>query len=595
MEVIRAMRRLLTVHERRQVRVVVLLAMVTAVVQTVAVFSIMPFMAVVTSSGGAENAVVQRVSSIFGLESRRSLMIATGATVLGLVLFANILAALSLRRLQLTAWNINHYLSRRLLAVYLHRPYSWFLQRHSSGLSQNLLGEVTVVIQSGLVPLMNVAVRGSEALLVVLLLLIVDPKLTLAAGATIGVVYLLMYRGVRMIQERLGEERAEMAGRRYRVVTEATGGVKEIKSLGAEDEFVRRFGETGPSFVRSKAWSAMLSEVPRYLLEVLSFGTVLAIFLVLLLSGRELQEILPLLVLFGFAGYKLVPSFHQVFSSASRVKFALSSIRTIQADLTEDVGGRQGAESDLIRIERMLEVDRVTLVYPETSDPALDDVSVSIGAGERIGVVGPTGAGKTTFVDVLLGLLLPDEGTIRVDGKPLDMERMGRAWRANVGYVPQSIFLSDDTIARNIAFGVPRERVDHDRVRRVAAMAQLHDFIAELPQGYDTTVGERGVRISGGQRQRIGVARALYREPSLLLFDEATSALDGPTEEALMHAIYGLGKERTMVIVAHRLQTVKRCDRILLLRDGRLADQGTFEELLERNELFRVMASGVAL
>jgi ABC-type multidrug transport system fused ATPase/permease subunit len=248
-----------------------------------------------------------------------------------------------------------------------------------------------------------------------------------------------------------------------------------------------------------------------------------------------------------------------------------------------------------VRISRELELDDVTLTYPDQEEPALAGLSTRIARGEWVGVVGPTGAGKTTLVDILLGLLIPDQGIIRVDGRPLDMREEARSWRAGVGYVPQSIFLSDDSIALNIAFGVAQEEVDRERVHEVAALAQLDEFIRRLPDGYDTLVGERGVRISGGQRQRIGVARALYRDPSLLLFDEATSALDGPTERGLMQAVYGLGEERTLVIVAHRLQTVKRCDRILLLQDGRLADEGEFEALMERNELFRVMARGVEL
>lgn len=596
MEVIRALGRLLTESERRQVRRVLVFAMITAVVQTLAVFSIMPFMAVVTAgAGGGESEIVQRVGSWFSLESRRALLMATGGSVLGLVVLANVLAALSLRRMQLTAWNINHYLTRRLLAVYLRRPYSWFLHRHSSDLSQNLLGEVTIAIQSGLLPAMNAVVRGSEALLVLVLLLVVDPKLTVVAGVVVGGAYLLLFLGVRAVQERLGEERARMAGRRYRVVTEAVGGIKDIKALGAEDEFVERFESTGPSFVRTKAWSAMLAEVPRHLLEILSLGTVLSIFLVLLLSGQGLREVLPILVLFGFAGYKLVPSFHQVFSTTSRVKNALPAIRRIRADLAALIPHRETRELEPVRISRELELDDVTLTYPDQEEPALAGLSTRIARGEWVGVVGPTGAGKTTLVDILLGLLIPDQGIIRVDGRPLDMREEARSWRAGVGYVPQSIFLSDDSIALNIAFGVAQEEVDRERVHEVAALAQLDEFIRRLPDGYDTLVGERGVRISGGQRQRIGVARALYRDPSLLLFDEATSALDGPTERGLMQAVYGLGEERTLVIVAHRLQTVKRCDRILLLQDGRLADEGEFEALMERNELFRVMARGVEL
>lgn len=599
MEVIHGLRRILSSAERRQVRGVVALAVLTGLVQTLAVFSIMPFMAVVTDPAGSmRTEVAARAMSLLGIETSRGLMVASGAGVLALILLANGLGALSLRRIQLTAWNINHYLTRRLLAVYLERPYPWFLDRHSSGLTQNLLNEVGMVVQSALMPLMRASVRGAEGVLMILLLLVIDPVLTLGAGTAMGLAYLLTYWGTRVFQERLGAERTQTTGMRYRVATEALGGVKEIKALGAEEEFIRRFAETGPRWVRAKAWTNVLAELPRFALEVLSLGTVLVVFLVLALSGTGLEDMLPTLVLFGFAGYKLVPSFHQVFVGASQATNAVPAIRTVRAELEEEVEGPPpgaGRPAEPVRITRAIELDRVTFSYPGASAPALREICARIPAGERVGVVGPTGAGKTTLVDVLLGLLVPESGEIRVDGEVLDMRERGRGWRAGVGYVPQSIFLSDDTIANNIAFGVSEAEVDRERVERAAARAELDPLVRRLPEGYDTPVGERGVRLSGGQRQRIGIARALYRDPSLLLLDEATSALDGATEEAVMESVYGLERERTVVIVAHRLTTVEPCDRILLLEGGRLVGEGSFDELMETSDLFRVMASGVVV
>lgn len=598
MEVIRGLRRILSSGERRQVRHVLTLALVTGLVQTLAVFSIMPFVAVVTDPATAmESTVATRLGPLLGLDTARELTVAAGAGVLLLVLAANALGALSLRRVQLAAWNINHYLTRRLLALYLHRPYPWFLDRHSSGLNQRLLSEVGTVVQAGLVPLMTAAVRGAEGILMVLLLLVVNPVLTLAAGAAMGLAYLLTYTGMKVIQERLGAQRTHATGARFRLTTEALGGMKEIKALGAEEEFIRRFEETGPSWVRSRAWTNILTELPRFALEVLSLGTVLAIFLFLVLTGRPLQDMLPTLVLFGFAGYKLVPSFHQVFVGASRAANAAPAVRMIEEELDEEVDGPPPptAPVDPVRVDDGVELRDVTYTYPDASAPSLDRISTRIPRGSRIGVVGPTGAGKTTLVDVLLGLLVPEEGEIRVDGRALDMRERGPDWRAAVGYVPQSIFLSDDTIANNIAFGVSEADVDRERVREVASRAELDPLVEQLPEGLETRVGERGVRLSGGQRQRIGIARALYGDPWLLLLDEATSALDGATEQAVLRSIYGLERERTVVIVAHRLATVEPCDRILLLDDGRLVAEGSFDHLIEASDLFRVMARGVAV
>jgi len=596
MDLIPALRRILTADERRMVRRVLGIAILTAVVQTLAVFSIMPFMALVTGLGGAPGAqVLSDLGRRVGIDDPRRLFIAAGGLVLTFVLVANTLGALSLRRVHLVAWNIHHYMSQRLLSIYLRLPYLWSLDRHTARLGQNLLGEVGMVVQAALVPLMTAAVRGMESLLIVGMLLVLDPVLTLASGAAIGGAYVVIFLAARRLQERLGKERARTDERRYRLVVESLGGVKEIKSLGAEQEFIRRFGETGPSFVHAKAWSQVIAELPRYLLEVLSLGTVLAIFLGLVLWGTSLEAALPKLVLFGFAGYKLVPSLHQVFAALSQTRFAMESVRTIEEHfrLAGDVEPMQAGSPGTLPFERSLEFRDTSFAYPKTEAPALRALSFSIAAGEFIGVVGPTGSGKTTLVDVMLGLLVPQGGQILVDGRPLDLATAGWAWRQSIGYVPQSIFLSDDTITRNIAFGVRDDDIDHERVRLVARHAQVAEFVDELPNGFDTPVGERGVRLSGGQRQRIGLARALYRDPPLLLLDEATSALDGATEASVMSAIYGLERERTVVVVAHRLQTVDRCDRILLLDRGCLVDQGTFAQLRERNDLFRVMARGV--
>ncbi len=595
-EVITRLRQLLTEDERKHVRGVMVFAVITGLFQMLAVMSIMPFMALVSDPmANAETPLALRAREMFGLESPRQLLIGAGSGVLFLVVVANVLAALSLRRVQLTAWNINHFLSRRLLAVYLQRPYPWFLERHSGGLSRNLLEEVRLVVLMGLVPLMSATVRGVEAVFLLGLLLVVDPRLTLAAAGVIGGSYLAIYFSLRMVQERLGETRSRATKIRFQVATEAMGGIKEIKSLGAQEEFLRRFGETGPPYVRAEAWSRVLSEVPRHLLEVLSLGTVLSIFLFLTLNGSSLEETLPVLVLFGFAGYKLVPSFHQVFTGASQAKYALPSIMEISADLEETgeapAGREPGVGVEPLRIDESVELSDVTVTYPGAEVPALEGISLRIAKGARLGVVGPTGSGKTTLVDVLLGLLPPQAGELRVDGVSLgeaDME----AWRCGLGYVPQSIFLSDDTVAQNIAFGLRIEDIDREKVQRSAALAELDDFIRGLPEGYDTKVGERGVRLSGGERQRIGIARALYRDPSLLLLDEATSALDGVTEKSVMDSIFSLERERTVVIIAHRLATLRGCDRIVLIERGRLVADGTWDELLDTSDLFRVMARG---
>ncbi len=591
MEAFRRIYRLLTEEERGKIRGVLALAIAAALLETAAVLSVLPFMVVVADPiGFLDHPVALWADETFGIWRARDLLLIGGSGVLLLVVGANALGALSLRRLQLTVWNVNHFLSLRLLQSYLSRPYTWYLTLNTSRLNRNILDEVRQVVQGVLSPLLYTTVRGVSAVFLVILLIVVDPGMTLVAGAVLGVAYAGIYLAVRALQERLGTIRSEAAAVRFQVATEAMGGFKEVKSLGAEQEFVRRFEETGPPFVRSTAWSTVISELPRHILEVLAVGTVLAILLFLLTTGRELEEALPVLALFAFAGYKLVPAFHQVFTGATMARFYLSSLRELEEDLAvATLPPPTFSQVDPLHMEGEMRLEGVTFRYDEAPRPALDGVSFTIRKGERVGIVGPTGSGKTTLVDVLIGFLVPDSGVVKVDGEPISHEGWAR-WRAAVGYVPQSIFLLDDSIAGNVSFGTPASAATDEKVREALRMAALDPLVNELPEGVGTMVGERGVRLSGGQRQRIGIARALFRNPSLLLLDEATSALDSRTEREVMDAVFGLGRECTVVIVAHRLSTLARCDRILVMDWGSVVAEGGWGELLETSELFRVLA-----
>jgi ATP-binding cassette, subfamily B, bacterial PglK len=592
MDALKRLLRLLVPAEKAQLRRVLALAVLAGLLEMIAVLSVLPFMAAVASpSAMMAHPVAEWAGATFGLTESRDLLLVSGLGVLLLVLVANAAGVLRLRMVLLSTHNIKHFLSRRLLSAYLARPYSWFLEQHSSGPARVVLDESDRVIQGVLLALLGAAIRGVAAVLIVLLLLVVDFRLTLVVAAVMGGAYVVIYLGVRRIQERLGEMRVEATQTRFKVATEVLGGIKEVKSLGVEQEFLRRFDATGPPFVRATAWSQVLAETPRHLLEVLSVGTVLAILLYQLSSGQSLEDSLPTLSVFAFAGYKLVPAFHQVFTGITVARFNLASLKAIEDDLVgiQPVEAAPPEDHSPLPLAIDLELREVTFSYPKTDAPALAGINLKILRGERIGIVGPTGSGKTTLVDVLLGLLEPESGEILVDGVLLNGPEWPR-WRASVGYVPQSIFLADETIEGNIAFGLPPGKADSGRVREAARMAELDEFVGELADGYSTEVGERGVRLSGGQRQRIGIARSLYRDPSLLLLDEATSALDVATEKAVIDSVYGLEGERTMIIIAHRLSTLRRCDRIILLERGRVSAQGTWDELLTSSDLFRVLA-----
>ena len=320
--------------------------------------------------------------------------------------------------------------------------------------------------------------------------------------------------------------------------------------------------------------------------------------LFLLKTGRDIQAAVPLLVLYAFTGYRLMPAFQALFQNLTVVRFNWPSVELMADEVSRQFGGfplssADGAASvQPLPFNECISLDQVGFAYPQASRAVIKDISLRIDKHMTIGLVGETGAGKTTIVDILLGIVSPSSGTLRIDGVPVD-DSNRRAWQENIGYVPQQGFLSDASIASNIAFGIPPADIDMAHVERAARIAQLHEFILQLPDGYGTAIGERGVRLSGGQRQRIAIARALYRDPSVLVFDEATSALDGLTEEAVVDAIRRLSHQKTIITVAHRLSTVKDCDAIYLLERGRVSDVGTFDELIARNKTFQGMARHV--
>ena len=367
--------------------------------------------------------------------------------------------------------------------------------------------------------------------------------------------------------------------------------------LGLEDAYLRRFRRPAAVFARTQALAAILGTIPRYVLEAVAFGGMLIIVLVLLARAEgRLEEAIPVLGVFAFAGVRMFPAMQKVYDSFTKLRFGGYALDALHRELTESRPAHPlpAQKGEALDLKERLTLENIYYSYPSTDKPALNGLSMSIDALTTVGVVGGSGAGKTTAVDVILGLLWPQDGVLRVDGVVIN-EHNRRAWQRSIGYVPQHIFLADETVAANIAFGVPRKQIDMDAVKRAARLSELDRFVTEeLPQGYETMVGERGVRLSGGQRQRIGIARALYYDPSVLVFDEATSALDNLTERAVIDAVHNLSGAKTIIMIAHRLTTVQRCNEIILLEEGQIAARGSYEELMEESEAFQRLASAAA-
>ncbi len=583
---------LLSPQERRRAYLLLGMILIMALLDVVGVASIMPFMAVLADPGVVQtNAYLAAAYRALGFTATEPFLF-----FLGVLVFAALVLSIAFKAI--TTWALtyftqmrNYSLSMRLVRGYLHQPYEWFLNRHSADLGKNVLVEVQQVIVGALIPLMEALAQGAVAAAILVLLIAVDPLLALYLGLGLGAAYGAIYAALRQRLTRVGKIRVAANLGRFQVLTEAFGGIKEVKIAGLEPAFLTRFDEPARRFARTQVTATVIGQMPRYALEALAFGGMLLVILYLMRTAQGLQGALPIIALYAFAGYRLMPALQSFYTQITQLRFAGPALDNLHQDLSGLAPApAQAPPPAPLALSQAIRLDHLTYHYPQAARPAVLDLTLEIPARATVGLVGSTGSGKTTTVDLILGLLAPQSGQLLIDGAPLTATNR-RAWQASLGYVPQQIYLADDSVAANIAFGLPPERIDQAAVERAARIAKLHDFVTQdLPQGYATLVGERGVRLSGGQRQRIGIARALYHRPQVLILDEATSALDNLTEQAVMDAVHALGHEITIILIAHRLTTVSECDRIYLLDKGRLAGQGTYEELLASNAHFRGMA-----
>lgn len=593
-QVIKKVLALLTDSERRSAYLLLGMILVMALLDVVGIASIMPFMAVLANPEIIEtNRYLRHVFDEFGFVSAESFLFFLGVVVfITLVLSIGFKAATNWAILQFAHMR-NYSISSRLVAGYLRQPYEWFLNRNSSDLGKMALSEVQLVLQGALMPLMHFLAQSAVIIAILCLLLIVDPKLASIVGLGMGGLYGVTFLVFRRLLDRTGKERVAANANRFKAISEAFGGIKEVK-LGAHETWaLSQFEKPAKHFARTVVVSKLVGNMPRYALEIIAFGGVLLLILYLMRSMESLQQVLPIIALYVMAGYRLMPALQTAYNQATTLRFSGDALDKLNDDLEALRDDSRSVDSmpGSLPFDSGARLVGVTYAYPEAEKPSVTDLNIEIEAKSTIGVVGSTGSGKTTTIDILLGLLEPQTGYLTVDGTEIDSTNRA-LWQQKLGYVPQDIYLTDDSIAANIAFGVPESKVNRAQVEKVAEIANLRQFvIAELPDGFDTLVGERGVRLSGGQRQRIGIARALYHDPQVLIFDEATSALDTLTEQSVMEAISNLSDEITVILIAHRFATVRNCDVIYVLERGRVSGKGTYDQLVASNEHFRSMAS----
>jgi len=571
---------LLTPAERRGAVVLLCLMFVGMGLETLGVGLVIPAIALLTQRDFADHyPALQPILFALGNPSHKSLVVGGMLALVGVYLVKALFLALLAWRQTRFAYNVQAQLSQRLFTVYLRQPYTFHLQHNSAQLISNVIIEVGTFVGNGILPGTTVLTESLVLVGLCCLLLFVEPVGALIAAGVLGAAAWGSYRLTRGRVTRWGQARQHHEGLRVQHLQQGLSGAKDVILLGREADFLHQYHVHNTRSAHMGQLQSTLQQMPRLWLELLAVSGLAILVISMLAQGRALDAVLPTLVLFAAAAFRLLPSVNRLLGSVQSLRYGLAVIEVLHKEMKRAVPEIAGEHNPVTPFAATLELNHVTYAYPAAAEPALKNVSLVIRRGESVGFIGTSGAGKSTLVDIVLGLLAPDAGEVRVDGK--DIRANLRGWQDQIGYVPQSIFLTDDTLRRNVAFGLADEQIDAAAVKRAIQAAQLDEFVAGLPDGLETLVGERGIRLSGGQRQRIGIARALYHDPAVLVLDEATGALDTATERGVMDAITALQGKKTILIVAHRLTTVERGDRLYRLEQGAIVAEGSPQQMLQ--------------
>ena len=581
--------KLLEPRERRSLMFVFAGAVFMSMIQIIGVGSIMPFISVAANPDIIHNnEYLSWAYNFFGFSNETSFLIVLGVGVLIFMLLTNVSKAFY-HYIKVRFTNMRrHTLALKLMRGYLKQRYQFFLQRNSYDFIRNINSEMAQMIQGTLIQFVELISMAIQVLMLTLFLFVVNPGGTAIMFGAIVFVYGLIYLGVRKLVKRLGVERFEMSVALSRIVSEAFWGIKEVKILGVENVFLNEFSPPSRKLAWSVSKNEVISDVPKFTLEAIAFSAIMIFVLVTMVRSGDFSDIAATVSLYAYAGYRLIPAVQGLFKALTKLRYGVGTADKLLREFDEVKAGETLPIGTIRKLpfKQDLHIENLTFTYPEADKPVLRHINLTISKNTLVGFAGKTGSGKTTLIDIILGLHRPGKGRLLVDNTEINEDNL-RNWQKNLGYVPQTIYLSNDSIASNIAFGIRRNEIDMEAVKRAAHMAQLDNFIeTELAQGYETEIGERGVRLSGGQRQRVGIARALYRNPDVLILDEATSALDVHTEEAVMEAIDLLMGTKTIIMIAHRLSTLEKCNTIYLLDHGNIIDAGTHAELIQRNPYF---------
>lgn len=484
-------------------------------------------------------------------------------------------------------------LSTRLFSAYMNAPYTFHLQRNTAELLRNVNSEVQLameVLTSGLLLLM----QSLMIVAIFILLIAVEPIISVVTLGVLGVASVLFLQMVKRKVKMYGLEQQGHRRTMIQAINQGLGGLKDARILNREHFFLKKFKVSAIRNAIAGRYISVANQVPKPFIETVAVSGMLLIALILVLQGRSVQSVIPILTLFAVSVVRLMPAFRDVVGHYTKIQFNIFAVEPVYDDLRElenlksEIHVNGNGATRPLTIKNNIKIENLYYKYPNSKAQALNGVNLEIPRGEAIAFVGSSGAGKTTIVDCLLGLLPPTKGSIKVDGQ--DIRSNLRGWQSRIGYIPQFIYLSDDTVRNNIAFGLEEDEIDEEKLKKATEAAQLDHLIENLPKGYNSVIGERGIMLSGGQRQRIGIARAFYHNPEVLVMDEATSALDNVTEKHIIQALEKMRGDRTMIIIAHRLTTVKNCDKLYFMKEGKIEASGTHDELLERSSDFKLMA-----
>lgn len=583
---------LFTTRDKVKAVLIIFMTFIGAGLETIGVSLVAPFISIISNPEVInKNTILSATYKFTGAQSYNQFLIYFGASLLLFYIFKNFFLTGQLYIQNHFVFNHMRRKAKELFDLYMRAPYSIHLQRNSATSIRTITHDVQMMFQWVVLQAFILLGDSLVICIIFIMLLFIEPLITLLIVLILGSSSTIFMLAVKKKVSRLGKDEQEQFGQMIKWVNQGIGGVKEAKILGNESYFSETFDRHCSRYASSRRVLQTVNEIPRFFLETMAVGSLLIIALFFMFQESDIRSIIPVLALFAAASFRLVPAISRVVRTSTWIRHHKPSLDIVLSDLMEyrrDIKIsnlepiKPFPEDTGIKFLDEIKLQDVWFRYDGNEKNVLESISLSIRKGSSVAFVGPSGAGKTTVIDLILGLIKPTSGTVTADG--VDIQKSPGTWQRYFGYIPQSIFLSDDTIRRNIAFGLFDDEIDETSVEKAVELAQLSSFIKTLPQGLDTIIGERGARLSGGQRQRIGVARALYNDPDILILDEATSSLDHETEQTITTSIENLTGKKTLIMIAHRLTTVERCDILFYLQAGAIKAEGTFNELLEISE-----------